>query len=107
MPDVVATAAEGEAPKDARADDLAYSDDRQQGLVATAEETKVEMVASRSEKKAEKVMVEVSVKEILLDNPYAGHLENQQISRLTQVQADVVEGDGRAASNDNLLRACI
>lgn len=30
----------------------------------------------------------------VVDNPYAGHLENQQISRLTQVQADVVEGDG-------------
>ncbi|KAF9953243.1 hypothetical protein BGZ72_005592 [Mortierella alpina] len=30
-----------------------------------------------------------------VDNPYAGHLENQQISRLTQVQADVVEGDER------------
>ncbi|KAF9286454.1 hypothetical protein BGZ68_002878 [Mortierella alpina] len=31
----------------------------------------------------------------VVDNPYAGHLENQQISRLTQVQADTVEGDER------------
>ncbi|KAF8941314.1 hypothetical protein EDD21DRAFT_62492 [Dissophora ornata] len=35
------------------------------------------------------------VKETLLENPYAGHLENQHISRLTQVQADVVEDDER------------
>ncbi|KAF9962807.1 hypothetical protein BGZ70_007883 [Mortierella alpina] len=30
-----------------------------------------------------------------VENPYAGHLENQHISRLTQVQADVVEDDER------------
>lgn len=28
-------------------------------------------------------------------NPYAGHLENQRISRLTQVQADIVEDSGK------------
>ncbi|KAF9183713.1 Zinc finger FYVE domain-containing protein 26 [Haplosporangium sp. Z 11] len=33
--------------------------------------------------------------ETVLNNPYAGHLENQRISRLIQVQADVVEGDER------------
>lgn len=64
----------------------------------------MEMVVSGPDAKAEKIVVEVSVKESLLDNPYAGHLENQQISRLTQVQADVVEGDGRAAFNGNVIR---
>ncbi|KAF8979535.1 Zinc finger FYVE domain-containing protein 26 [Entomortierella lignicola] len=36
-----------------------------------------------------------SVKIAIVNNPYAGHLENQQISRLTQVQTDVVEDDER------------
>ncbi|KAF9113359.1 hypothetical protein BGX27_001748 [Mortierella sp. AM989] len=36
-----------------------------------------------------------SVKTAILKNPYAGHLENQYISRLTLVQADVVEEDER------------
>jgi len=35
-------------------------------------------------------------KDTTVKNPYAGHLENQHISRLIQVQADVVEGDGMA-----------
>ncbi|KAF9139651.1 Zinc finger FYVE domain-containing protein 26, partial [Linnemannia schmuckeri] len=70
-------------------------DAQQQGLMATVEESKVEMMASAPETKTEKITVEVSVTETFLDNPYAGHLENQQISRLTQVQADVVEGDER------------
>ncbi|KAF9433346.1 hypothetical protein BGZ76_009575 [Entomortierella beljakovae] len=30
-----------------------------------------------------------------VNNPYAGHLENQYISRLTQVQSDIVEDDDR------------
>lgn len=55
----------------------------------------MEMVAIGPEVKAETTTVEVFDKETLLDNPYAGHLENQQISRLTQVQADVIEGDGK------------
>ncbi|KAF9100469.1 hypothetical protein BGX29_006544 [Mortierella sp. GBA35] len=70
-------------------------DDRQERLVATVEESKVEMMAYGPDAKTEKITVEVSVMETLLDNPYAGHLENQQISRLTQVQADIVEGDER------------
>ncbi|KAF9543572.1 Zinc finger FYVE domain-containing protein 26 [Mortierella hygrophila] len=89
VPANVATAEEVE-----KADDVS-ADDRQQGLVASVEESKVEMVAIGPEVKAEMTTVEVSIKETLLDNPYAGHLENQQISRLTQVQADVVEGDER------------
>ncbi|KAF9299444.1 Zinc finger FYVE domain-containing protein 26 [Linnemannia elongata] len=89
VPANVATADEAEKAKDFSADD------RQQGLVATVEESKVEMVAIGPEVKAETTTVEVFDKETLLDNPYAGHLENQQISRLTQVQADVIEGDER------------
>lgn len=60
----------------------------------------MDLVAIAPEVKAETIQVEVSVKETLLDNPYAGHLENQQISRLTQVQADVVEGNGRSSMKD-------
>ncbi|KAF9357034.1 Zinc finger FYVE domain-containing protein 26 [Mortierella sp. AD094] len=36
-----------------------------------------------------------SIKTDILNNPYAGHLENQHISRLTQIQADIVEDDER------------
>lgn len=61
----------------------------------------MEMVVVGPEVEAETIMVDVSVKETLLDNPYAGHLENQQISRLTQVQADVVEGDGKLPTKDS------
>lgn len=32
--------------------------------------------------------------ETSVKNPYAGHLENQRISRLIQVQADAIEDDG-------------
>ncbi|KAG0364353.1 hypothetical protein BGZ54_007602 [Gamsiella multidivaricata] len=39
--------------------------------------------------------VSESVQGAVQDNPYAGHLENQRISRLTQVQADIVENDER------------
>ncbi|KAF8947628.1 Zinc finger FYVE domain-containing protein 26 [Haplosporangium gracile] len=81
--------------EDKKTKDAPVADDQQQGLVATVEESKVEIMASTPETKTEKSTVEVSVKETFLNNPYAGHLENQQISRLTQVQADVVEGDER------------
>lgn len=32
---------------------------------------------------------------IIFENPYAGNLKNQKICRLIQVQADVVEKDGK------------
>ncbi|KAG0281881.1 Zinc finger FYVE domain-containing protein 26 [Linnemannia exigua] len=61
-------------------------------VMASLDNSKLEVAASALETKKEQTAVEVSVIEIL-DNPYAGHLENQQISRLTQVQADVIEGE--------------
>ncbi|KAF9911191.1 Pleckstrin y domain-containing F member 1 [Linnemannia zychae] len=75
---------------------VATSDDNEADGVALPEDKKVEAVASALETKSEHITVEVNtVKDIPPNNPYAGHLENQQISRLTQVQADVLEGDER------------
>ncbi|KAF9126742.1 Zinc finger FYVE domain-containing protein 26 [Mortierella sp. 14UC] len=79
----------------AQEESAATSDDNKVEVVAL-DDNKVDVVASTPEAKTEQITVEVSsVKEALLENPYAGHLEGQQISRLTQVQADVVEGNER------------
>ncbi|KAG0376066.1 Zinc finger FYVE domain-containing protein 26 [Mortierella sp. AD032] len=79
----------------AKEESVATSDGFKVEVVASLDNYKVEVAASPPEAKTEQIAVEVFVKETLLDNPYAGHLENQQISRLTQVQADVIEGDER------------
>ncbi|KAF9924288.1 hypothetical protein FBU30_005706 [Linnemannia zychae] len=78
-------------------EDISSKDDRQKELESTVEKSKVERVMLAPTAETEMISVEVSVKESqsLLNNPYAGYLENQQISRLTQVQADIVEGEER------------
>ncbi|KAG0199473.1 hypothetical protein BGX28_007271 [Mortierella sp. GBA30] len=52
-------------------------------------------ISSEGQPTQDSVLTAAESEEAVFDNPYAGHLENQQISRLTQVQADVVEGDER------------
>jgi len=82
--------------------DDTFLENRHDGEVVTTtvEGSKVEMVVPEPETNTEKIVTEVFVTESLLDNPYAGHLENQRISRLTQVQADIVEGDGKSRSTN-------
>ncbi|KAG0031987.1 Zinc finger FYVE domain-containing protein 26 [Podila clonocystis] len=54
-------------------------------------EEEVEEVKTEKENEQEMKQDQVDRYRALQKNPYAGHLENQRISRLTQVQADIVE----------------
>lgn len=59
-----------------------------------AEEEKDEQDKTEKEEEREE-QDQVDRYRALQKNPYAGHLENQRISRLTQVQADIVEDSGK------------
>lgn len=87
-------------------DESAASSDHSDHEHVEEEEEEQEHDKMEKEKERETEQDQVDRCRALQKNPYAGHLENQCISRLTQVQADIIEDSGKWFLFIILVRLC-